>query len=146
MHVGDVPHTIGKLSMRFKLCFRPHLNRRFAHKVMRLQSHGSPNFGNFETPKSRESQFWEFWDSHLGVLGKNDIWVLVPWPGTKYTIRGKVVVSPKSESWWVLWVCVAQGSSLHQKCYNYALTNLLFGLCMSMWVIKLLFNIPSPIP
>jgi len=25
--------------------------------------------------------------------------VLVPWPGTKYTIRGKVVASPKSRPW-----------------------------------------------
>jgi hypothetical protein len=26
----------------------------------------------------------------------------------------------------------AHGSSVHQKCSNYALTNLLFGLCKSM--------------
>jgi hypothetical protein len=32
---------------------------------------------------------WEFWDSHLGVLGQNDIWVLVPWPSIEYTIRGE---------------------------------------------------------
>jgi hypothetical protein len=33
----------------------------------------------------------------------------------------------------------------HQKCSNYALTNLLFGLCRSMWVIKCLsfFLVPS---
>jgi hypothetical protein len=54
--------------------------------------------------KSRESQFWEFQDSHLGVLGQNSIWMLVSWPITKYTIRGKVMVSPKSRPWWVLWV------------------------------------------
>jgi hypothetical protein len=35
---------------RLQLCFRPHLNRRSAHKVMRPQNHGSPNFGNFGTP------------------------------------------------------------------------------------------------
>jgi hypothetical protein len=28
-----------------QLSFRPHLNRRFAHKIIGLQSHGSPNFG-----------------------------------------------------------------------------------------------------
>jgi hypothetical protein len=28
----------------------PHLNIRFAHKVMGLQSRGNPNFGNFRTP------------------------------------------------------------------------------------------------
>jgi hypothetical protein len=33
-----------------QLCFRPHLNRRSAHKVMGPQSRGSPNFRNFRTP------------------------------------------------------------------------------------------------
>jgi len=45
-------------------------------------------------------------ESHLVVLGQNDIWVLATWPGTKYIIRRKVVASPKFESWWVLWVRV----------------------------------------
>jgi len=49
--------------------------------------------------KSRESQLWEFWDSHLGVLGQNVIWMLAPWPSTEYTIGGKVVVSPKFGPW-----------------------------------------------
>jgi hypothetical protein len=35
--------------------------------------------------------------------------------------------------------------SFTQKCFNYALTILLFGLCKSMWVIELLINLPSPI-
>jgi hypothetical protein len=35
----------------------------------------------------------------MGISGlprQNDIWVLVPWPGIEYTIKGKVVASPKS--------------------------------------------------
>jgi hypothetical protein len=56
--------------------------RGFHKKLWGLQSHGSPNFGNFET-------------SNLGVPGQNDIWVLAPWPDTKNNIRGKVVASPK---------------------------------------------------
>jgi len=60
---------------------------------MHLQSCNSPNF-------------WEFRDSHLGVLGQNDIWVLVAWLGTKYIIKGKVVASPKFGLWWVLWIRV----------------------------------------
>jgi hypothetical protein len=45
-----------------QLWFRPHFNRRFAHKVMGPQSLGSLNFGNFETP------IWESWDKiHLDV-------------------------------------------------------------------------------
>jgi hypothetical protein len=37
------------------------------------------------------------------------------------------MASPKSRLWWALWVRIAHGSSEHQKCSNYALTNLLFG-------------------
>ncbi len=40
----------------------------------------------------------------------------------------------------------ACGSSVHQKCSNYALTNLLFGFCRSVWVIELLVPLPSPYP
>jgi hypothetical protein len=42
----------------------------------------------------------------VGVPWQNDIWVLVMWPSTNYTIRGKVVASPKSRPWWILWICV----------------------------------------
>jgi hypothetical protein len=97
----------------------------------------------------RSLNFWEFWDSHLGVSGQNDIWVLVPWSGIENTIRGKVVASPKFEPWWVLWVHVCSwfvcGSYVHQKCSNYALTNLLFDLCKSVWVTDLHVTLLSPI-
>jgi hypothetical protein len=36
--------------------------------------------------------------------------------------------------------------SVHQKCSNYALTNLLFGLCKSIWIINLLVIHPNPHP
>jgi hypothetical protein len=62
-----------------------------------------------------ESQLWEFWDSPLGVRGQNAIYVLVPWLGTEYTIRGKVVDSPKSGPWWVLWVYVCPRFNLAPK-------------------------------
>jgi hypothetical protein len=103
----------------------------------------------------------ETWESHFmlpgmwegvkewtpfGVLGQNDIWVLVLWPDTKYTIRGKVVASPKSGLWWVLWICVCLWLVHAPKCFNYALTNLLFGLCRSVRVIELLVNVLSPHP
>jgi hypothetical protein len=39
------------------------------------------------------------------------IWMWAPWRGPEYTIRGKVVASPKSRAWWVLCVRVARGSS-----------------------------------
>jgi hypothetical protein len=40
----------------------------------------------------------------------------------------------------------AHGSSVHQKCSSYAQTNLLFGLCKSVWVNDLFINFLSPIP
>ncbi len=39
----------------------------------------------------------------------------------------------------------ADGSSVHQKCSNYALTNL-FGLCMSVWIINPLVICLNPHP
>ncbi len=69
--------------------------------------------------------------------------MLILWSGTKYNIRGKVMASPKFGPWWVLWVRVCPWFICAPKCYNYALTNLSFGLCMSMWVIELLVNLPS---
>ncbi len=61
---------------------------------------------SYGPPKLQKSQFRGFRDSNLGILGQNDIWVLVPWLGTENTIRGKVMASPKFGPWWVLWVCV----------------------------------------
>jgi len=108
-----VRHTIRKLSTR-------------ATTLLQTSSQSKVYTQSYGPMKLPKSQLWEFWDSHLGVPGQNDIWVLVPWLGTKYIIKGKVVASP--------------------KCSNNTLTNLLFGLCKSMWVIELLVNLPSPMP
>jgi hypothetical protein len=61
--------------------------------------------------KLRKSPLAGFRDSHAGVPRQKAIWVWPPWRVTEYTIRGKVVASPKSGSWWVLCVRVARGSS-----------------------------------
>jgi hypothetical protein len=53
--------------------------------------------------------------SILGISKQNDIWVLVPWPSTKNTIRGKVVASPKFGPWWVLWIHGCPCSFVHQS-------------------------------
>jgi hypothetical protein len=76
-----------------QLYFRPYFNRRSLQKVIGFQSRESFNFGNFGTPK-------------LGVPRQNDIWVQALWLGIDNIIMGKVVASPKSGPWWVLWVCV----------------------------------------
>jgi hypothetical protein len=97
---------------------------------------------NYGPSKSWKSQFREFWDFHLGVPGQNDIWVLVPWPSTKCIIKGKVLASPnlgRDEFCEFVFVC---SSSMHQKCSDYELINLLFGLCISVWIIEPLVAIP----
>jgi hypothetical protein len=104
----------------------------------------------YGSPKLQKSQLWEFRDSHLGVLGQNDIWVLiakqndiwvlVPWPGTKYIIKGKVVVSPKLGPWWILWVLwirVCPWLVLTPKVFQLYTNQLVVWLCASLceWVI-----------
>jgi hypothetical protein len=58
----------------------------------------------------------------LGLPGQNVIWVLVLLPCTKYIIRVKVVASPKSGPWWVLWIRVRSwlvlASEVLQLCTN----------------------------
>jgi hypothetical protein len=66
-------------------------------------------------PKLGLPQIWEFRDSHLRVLGQNDIWMLVSLLGIEYTIRGKVVASPKSGCGESCEYVVAHGSSMHQS-------------------------------
>ncbi len=114
-----------------QLFFRHHLNRRSTQKVMGIQSCGSANFKNFGTP-------------NLGLPGQNDIWVLAMWPSIDNTIRGKVMGSPSSSCGESCESMFARGSSVHQKCSNYTLTNLLFSLCMSMWAIDLIVILPKP--
>ncbi len=116
-----------------QLSFRPHLNQRLVEEIVSLQSCGSPNFGNFRIP-------------NLGVPGQNNIWVLALWLGTENTTKGKMVASPKSRLWWLCESMFARGKSVHQKCSNYALTNLLFGLCKFVWIIDLLVTLPNPHP
>ncbi len=129
-----MPHTVGKLLMRATALFWTSF-----HSKVFTQRYGPP--------KLQKSQFKEFQNSNLRVLKQNDIWVLVSWLGIKNIIRGKVVVFPSSpgrgESCESMF---ARGSSMHKKCSNYALTNLLFGLCRSMWVIDLLVILRNPYP
>jgi hypothetical protein len=79
---GGVPNTVGKLSTKVTT-------------LLHTSSQSEVCTQNYGPPKL-ESQFKEFQDSNLGILGQNDIWMLVLWPGTFNTIRGKVVASPKS--------------------------------------------------
>jgi len=111
-----------------QLCFRTHLNQRSAQEVMGFQSYRGPNFG---TP-------------NLRVPWQNDIWLQTPWPSIENTIMGKVVASWSLGHGEYYEFVFAHGLSVHQKCSNYALTNLLFGLCRSVWIINLLVIRPNP--
>jgi len=96
----DVRHTVGKLSTR-------------ATTLLQTALRSEVYSQSYEAPKSRESQLagfrsWEsqlagFWDSHVGVpresRERKAIWMWAPWRGPKYTVRGKVVASPKSGPW-----------------------------------------------
>jgi len=94
---------------KLQLCFRLHFNRRYAQEVMGLQISESPNLGNFGT-------------LNLRVPRQNDISVLALWPSTKNTIKGKMMISPKFGSWWVLCVCVCSclvcAPKMFQLCTN----------------------------
>jgi hypothetical protein len=110
-----------------ELYFKPHLNQRRAQKVMGLQNCKSLNFENFDE--------WQ-----------NDIWVSASWPSIENTIKGKVVASPSLGRGEFCEFVFTRGSLMHQKCSNYALTNLLFNLCRSMWIIDPLVTHPNPHP
>jgi hypothetical protein len=114
-----------------QLYFRHHFNQR-STKVMSPQSCESPNLGNFETPT------WESRDKMTSGC----------WP------HGQAQKILQGERWWLppssghgescesVFVC---GLLMHQKCCNYALSNFLFGLCKSVWIIDLLVTRPNPI-
>jgi len=123
LRASGVPHIVGKLSMRVTTLLQtsPQL------KVF-TKSYG--------LPKLRDTQF----------SGQNDIWVQAPWPSIKNIIRGKVMASPKSGLWWVLWVRACPWLVDAPKCFNHALTNLLFNLCRFMWIIDSFVTHCSPHP
>jgi hypothetical protein len=47
---------------------------------------------------------------------------------------------------WAVVSLVSLCLTVHQKCFNYALTNFFFDLCRSMWIIDPLVIHPSPYP
>jgi hypothetical protein len=69
-----------------------------------------------------------------GKLEQNAIWMWASWRGTKYIIRGKVVASPKSRLWWVLWIRI---------CPWFVLTPKVLQLCTNqlvVWFVQIRVN------
>jgi hypothetical protein len=114
-----------------QLCFRPHLNWRSTHKVMGPKVMGVPTLGisglPFGSPETK---------CHLDVAS---------WRGKKYTIKGKVVVSPKFGSWWILWVQVCPWFVLAPKVFKLCTNQLVVWFVqvhVSNWCLSL-FLVPS---
>jgi hypothetical protein len=124
-------HIIENFFSWLQLCFKLHPNRKSTQEVMGFQSRGSPNFKNFGS--------WESWDKV--TFGCS------PVANHREHFKKEGGGFPPSlgrdescES------AYARGSSVHQKCSNYTLTNLLFGLCTSMWIIDPPITHLSPHP
>jgi hypothetical protein len=58
------------------------------------------------------------------------------WRGIEYTIRGKVVASPKSRLWWLLWVRVGPWLVLTPKMFQLCTNQLVvwFGANLCEWL------------
>jgi hypothetical protein len=80
---GGVPHIVGKLLTR-------------ATTLLWTTSQSEVCSQSYGAPKLRKSHLARFRDSHSGVPGKIAIWMYPSWRAAEYTIRGKVVASPKS--------------------------------------------------
>jgi hypothetical protein len=112
-----------------QFCFRPHLNWRFAHKVICLHYCKSLNF---EISGLQLGSIRTKWHLGVSLMVKH-----------REYYKGKVVASPSSSYGESCEFVFAHGSSVHQKCFDYALTNLLFSLCRSVWIIESLVACPS---
>jgi hypothetical protein len=102
----DIPLESSRRGLQ--LCFKPHLNRRFAHKVMRPQSCQNLNFKNFGTPKC-----------HLDVGFMERHIVYYKGEGGGFP-QLRAVVS-------LISLNLPMARPKHQKCLSNALTNLLFS-------------------
>jgi hypothetical protein len=85
--------------------------------------------------------------SILGIFPrKKAIWMWASRRGAKYTIRGKVMASPKSGPWWVLWVRICPWFILAPKMFPQGTNQFVVWFwCKFVWVSKGLsfFLVPS---
>ncbi len=86
MRLGGLAHIVGNLLTRVTI-----LLQTSPQSEACTQSYGPPKLG----PKVAGVPTLGISGLPFGSLGQNDIWVLVPWLGTKYAIKEKVVASLK---------------------------------------------------
>jgi hypothetical protein len=95
---------------------------------------------------SRSPDFECFKILNFGVPRQNGIWMQPSRLIIENTIRGRCWLRPNSSRDESCESMDLHGLSMHQKCSNHTLTNLLFGLCRFVWIIEPLITHPSPHP
>jgi hypothetical protein len=116
-------HTVGKLSTR-------------ATTLLQTSSQSEVCTQSYGAPKSRESQPWRFWDSHLGILGQKVIWMWAPGEGGGFPqVRAVVSLVCLCCPWLIL----------APKMFQLRTNHLMWVLCRPMWVSEAcqLFLVPS---
>jgi len=123
---------LGKFWWGLQLCFRSHLNKRFEK--------------NYGPPKSQESQFRKFRDSQFGSpKTKWHLGVDLVAKHKKY-YKGKVVASPKSKLWWILWICVCPWFIHAPRVLQLCINQLVIWFVQACANIDPLVTLPNPYP
>jgi hypothetical protein len=91
VRADGVWYTVGKVLMR-------------ATTLLQTSSRLEVWTRNYGPAKLRESNLSSFGTPLWESRDKKAIWMWALWRGTENTIWGKVVASPESRLWWVLWV------------------------------------------
>jgi len=123
--------SLKSCQQRLQVFLRPDLNQRPAQEVMCIQrgkSHNYDNFGNLDLEVSWKMTF----GCSLHVNHK------------KYYKKegGGFPLGPNCGEYCE--IVYAHDLFVHQKCSNYALTNLLFGFCKSIWIMDPLIILLGP--
>ncbi len=114
---------------RLQLWFRPHLNQNFGQEVMGFQHGKSFSFENFGT-------------SDLGVMGKMTFGCN-PHDQSQRYYKGEGGGFPQIQA--VVSLCMLMACPcIKIALIMHSLTNLLFGLCRSIWIIDPLVTCPNP--
>ncbi len=82
LHLGNVRHTVGKLLTR-------------AITLLQTSLQSEVCIRSYAPSKSRESQLWKFWDSHLGVPGQKNHLDVAPMERCKVYYKGEGVGFPQ---------------------------------------------------